>query len=199
MPMYQSIREYPACDHMVAVVEGVHYEEIAEAVVARIGYAFASLAGEQMTMTHCEHIAGQTYIGIYWDSTKSRSDDIGLRIDEVMDNAVQYVACGSPVRKTDRAGAGTKGTQLLDGLGLTLVDIYVDGEEGTGEPFTKDTITVVETPKLPFWCVYEDDGEMETVAFATAETRKTFMDELVDADLTILAYGIGEIEFLLPS
>lgn len=36
---------------------------------------------------------------------------------KVTDTLSEYVQHGTPVRKTDRAGAGTKGTRLVDGFG----------------------------------------------------------------------------------
>jgi hypothetical protein len=48
------------------------------------------------------------------DMTKSRRDDIDMALDGLCD----HVADGSPVRKTDKAGPGTKGTRAVDGTGM---------------------------------------------------------------------------------
>jgi hypothetical protein len=45
-------------------------------------------------------------------------------LEEMLPSIVKH---GSQVRKTDRAGAGTKGTRLVEGLGADLqVTIYYD-------------------------------------------------------------------------
>lgn len=46
------------------------------------------------------------------DSTKSRRDDIG----DVLPELWQMLRDGTPVRKTDRAGVGTRGTRKSEGL-----------------------------------------------------------------------------------
>ena len=58
-----------------------------------------------------------------YDSTKSRRDDpdfLGAFI-----RAVEYIHNGTPIRKTDRAGVGTKGTSLVKGIGPCEVTFWV--------------------------------------------------------------------------
>lgn len=57
-----------------------------------------------------------------YDSTKCRSDDP----DEVeaICRASRYVKEGSPIRKTDRAGRGTAGTRLCQGLGDAVTALF---------------------------------------------------------------------------
>jgi hypothetical protein len=50
------------------------------------------------------------------DLTKSARDDVG----DVTGALRDFVAEGSPVRSTDRAGAGTKGTRKHEGLGSSF-------------------------------------------------------------------------------
>lgn len=49
-----------------------------------------------------------TNVFVFWlDSTKSRRDDIF----DALDLLAEYLSEGTPIRKTDRAGVGTKGTR----------------------------------------------------------------------------------------
>lgn len=50
------------------------------------------------------------------DSTKSRRDDIGDALPELW----EILRDGTPIRKTDRKGPGTKGTRAVEGLGCDL-------------------------------------------------------------------------------
>lgn len=52
----------------------------------------------------------------YADSTKSCSDDIIIAFEEFYALLDIMVREGSPVRKTNNAGPGTKGTRLIEGL-----------------------------------------------------------------------------------
>ena len=58
---------------------------------------------------------GLTIVRFAYDSTKATSDDRDAL--EAFCVACEMVVDGSPIRKTDRAGAGTKGTRLCEGLG----------------------------------------------------------------------------------
>lgn len=73
------------------------------------------------------------------DTTKSRSDDIGMALEEFEEDLPVMFEQGSPVRKTDRAGAGTKGTRLVEGFGDTTpsFEIYADDvwDNGYEEPW----------------------------------------------------------------
>jgi len=51
-----------------------------------------------------------------------------MALEEFEDTLPTMINEGSPVRKTDRAGAGTKGTRLVEGMhepGLTF-EVYYD-------------------------------------------------------------------------
>ena len=58
---------------------------------------------------------GQLFI-IHTDSTKSRHDDWTM----YMDSLWTILQSGSPIRKTDRKGPGTKGTRAVEGLGCDI-------------------------------------------------------------------------------
>lgn len=61
------------------------------------------------------------------DSTKSQRDDLGEGFDDFENSVGDLVKRGSPVRKTDRGGAGTKGTRAIDGFGDDFkVEIFYD-------------------------------------------------------------------------
>ncbi len=47
------------------------------------------------------------------DTTKSRRDDVAWAFE---DDCIPMLVEGTPVRKTDRAGAGTKGTRAVEGI-----------------------------------------------------------------------------------
>jgi len=73
------------------------------------------------------------------DTTKSRHDDVGDALANFEDRLPAMLIEGSPVRSTNRAGAGTQGTRLVDGIGdqdLSL-GVYYDSvyevDHGTTE------------------------------------------------------------------
>lgn len=95
-------------------------------VAGCIGYALRQeLAGEEMTEPYVIQSvrAGQTILLFGYDSTKSRRDDPDF--DRAFELAGRYIVEGSPLRKTDRAGAGTKGTRLVSGIGKCRVEFAV--------------------------------------------------------------------------
>ena len=63
------------------------------------------------------------------DTTKTRSDDLGAALERFEAGLDHIVQAGSPVRTTNRAGEGTKGTRLVEGFneaGLTFELFYDD-------------------------------------------------------------------------
>jgi hypothetical protein len=64
-----------------------------------------------------------TVIYYGYDSTKSRRDD--CHTVEAFELAKEYIRDGSPIRMTDRAGAGTRGTRLCPGIGEVGVTFSV--------------------------------------------------------------------------
>lgn len=66
---------------------------------------------------------GKTIARFGYDNTKTRSDDPDEARAFCL--AAQYIREGSPVRKTDRAGVGTKGTRLCEGIGSVSVAFWV--------------------------------------------------------------------------
>ncbi|WP_295822399.1 hypothetical protein [uncultured Deinococcus sp.] len=91
-----------------------------------IGYALRqTLAGEDLSDPVTVILRGASTLITYWyDSTKSRRDDPdhegALRL------AARYIVEGSPIRTTNRAGAGTQGTRLVSGIGPCTVTFDVD-------------------------------------------------------------------------
>lgn len=99
-------------------------EEI-DRVSGCLGYAFrAALAGEGLSSAEVE-ISDLTGMVLEWgyDSTKCRRDDPDFAAAFAL--AKQYIGEGTPVRKTDRAGAGTRGTRLVEGIGPSRVSFWV--------------------------------------------------------------------------
>jgi hypothetical protein len=104
--------------------EAVHFAGL-------VGYAYRStIAGEPIGMG--ERDTPYSLV-VSSDMTKTRRDDLGMALEEFEDTLPVVVRDGSPVRKTDRAGAGTKGTRLIEGMGKDLrFEIYYD--QATGHP-----------------------------------------------------------------
>lgn len=96
-----------------------------------LGYALRqSLAGEDLSepSVFClrDHPADThqvTVLEYAYDSTKSQRDDPDFAA--AFDLAQEYVMSGSPVRTTNRAGAGSKGTRLVDGIAPCLLAFQV--------------------------------------------------------------------------
>lgn len=91
-----------------------------------IGYKYATtVRGEQMP--HPVRDSPCSFV-IHADTTKSTSDDLGMAMEKFEDDFKFMLQYGSPQRTTDRAGAGTKGTRLVKGMGnyAPNLDIYYD-------------------------------------------------------------------------
>lgn len=91
-----------------------------------IGYRYAAtVRGERLPDP--ERDSPYSFV-LSTDTTKSRSDDLGIALEDFEEDLDGFVHAGSPVRTTDRAGAGTKGTRLVDGLGDPdlHIEIYYD-------------------------------------------------------------------------
>ena len=79
------------------------------------GYGWrAEVRGE--SLGHPVRVDESTFV-VLADSTKSRSDDVGEAMARFAGALPTLVSEGTPVRKTDRAGAGTAGTRAIDGMG----------------------------------------------------------------------------------
>lgn len=63
---------------------------------------------------------------VYQDATKTFSDDSGAAYDRFEEALPDLMREGSPVRKTDRAGVGTRGTRLLEGVPDVNISIWYD-------------------------------------------------------------------------
>ena len=79
-----------------------------------LGYAYrAEVRGEPLGDP--ERDSPYSFV-VYADTTKSSSDDLGIALEGFEESLPEMFADGSPIRKTDRAGAGTKGTRLVEGF-----------------------------------------------------------------------------------
>jgi hypothetical protein len=84
---------------------------------ALLGYIWRGpMSGEFDNGYWHEVIPGHLYV-FELDTTKSQRDDV---ID-VWDSVKGLLVEGTPVRKTDRSGPGTKGTRAHEGLGPVLL------------------------------------------------------------------------------
>jgi hypothetical protein len=97
-------------------------------LVGCVGYALKEVVrGEEADHLKTTHdvLRNRTRVHIGYDSTKTRSDDPDFA--EAERKIKQYICEGTPLRKTNRAGEGTKGTRLVEGLeGVTPEQIIVE-------------------------------------------------------------------------
>jgi hypothetical protein len=113
---------------LIIKVDGLLDDEEVERSVGILGYALSPVRGEEVLLDSVTRKKTTTYIKVNWDSTKSRSDDLGDRIFEIRHNFSDYMKEGTPIRTTDRAGKGTRGTRLLSGIGFNA-DIMLEVSE----------------------------------------------------------------------
>lgn len=112
-------------------------DEEARRVAQLVGYRYAAtVAGEPLGWPDRD---SPRSICVSADSTKTRRDDVNQAFEEFEDDLDAFLVEGSPVRTTNRAGAGTKGTRLVEGLGdpdLKIQVYYdtVDVEQAVGAP-----------------------------------------------------------------
>ena len=99
-------------------------EELSRASGA-IGYSLRIyMAGEELGDPQVTSAPGAPTVALYaYDATKARRTD--PNIFEALKVAVGYIAEGSPVRRSDRAGIGTRGTRLVEGIGPVAVTFAV--------------------------------------------------------------------------
>ncbi len=83
-------------------------------VAGLMGYAYrATVASEPLGVP--ERDTPYSFV-VSADTTKSARDDLGVALQAFEDMLPTMIDEGSSVRKTDRAGAGTKGTRLVEGM-----------------------------------------------------------------------------------
>ena len=138
--------------------EGVEYRRLSakEGTFPDAPYSFRLQFGKELTPQQAQHIGalfGYGYsttggegsgpaeqdqpnsVVISADTTKGRAYK---RLDDFLEKIPELINDGSPVRKTDRAGEGTKGTRLVKGMGdLGYIEIYADSISSTKETLTK--------------------------------------------------------------
>ncbi len=103
--------------------------EEARHLAGLMGYAYRStVAGE--SLGDVQRDTAYSFI-VSADTTKSSRDDLGMALEDFEQQYPAIVKTGSPVRKTDRSGPGTKGTSLVpafddDSIELELYydDVY---------------------------------------------------------------------------
>ncbi len=89
-------------------------DDEARHVAGAMGYAYrATVAGDPLGMP--ERDTPYSFV-VSADTTKSARDDLGMALEAFEDMMPTMIDEGSSVRKTDRAGAGTKGTRLVEGM-----------------------------------------------------------------------------------
>ncbi|OWL98944.1 hypothetical protein CBQ26_00360 [Deinococcus indicus] len=106
------------------------HEEALRAAGA-LGYALARMNGESLgDPVSLIFTPASTYLTFHFDSTKCRRSSYSF--EEAFRDAAAYIETGTPVRKSDRAGRGTKGTRLIDGIGAVSLTILLDVDVDAG-------------------------------------------------------------------
>lgn len=118
--------QYPGTPYAIRIQANreLSFEE-AQRLAGLTGYAYRStVAGERLSNPELD--SPNSFI-VAADTTKSARDDLGMALADFEDSLPSLTKEGTPVRKTDRKGPGTKGTRLVDGLGDDLeIEIYYD-------------------------------------------------------------------------
>lgn len=84
-------------------------------VAQLMGYAYReTVVGESLGSPVAD---GTNSFYVEADTTKTRRDELGQGLSEFEERLLLRILKGSPVRKTNRAGEGTKGTRLIPPLG----------------------------------------------------------------------------------
>lgn len=95
--------------------------EEAQKVAQLFGYAYAKTGGERGN--HFEQDSPNSIV-VYADTTKAGSYE---SVDRFIEELPDVLKEGTPIRKTNKAGAGTMGTRLVDGFDdLGYVELYAD-------------------------------------------------------------------------
>lgn len=85
-------------------------------VTGALNYAMATYVGvEELTATRVVH--GKTYSIMEFDTDSRERRRTAPDYSEAFREAERFIREGSPVRKTNRAGVGTEGTRLCEGIG----------------------------------------------------------------------------------
>lgn len=97
----------------------------AKHLAQHLGYTYrATVAGE--SISDPQQDTPHSFI-VYADTTKTARDDIGMAIEKLEEDYPHIIQNGSPLRTTDRAGAGTKGTRLIEPVDQDIqVSFYYD-------------------------------------------------------------------------
>lgn len=90
-----------------------------------LGYALARMNGESLGEPESVTFGDETVLEFLFDSTKCHRSSYSF--EEALTQAAWYIMDGTPIRSTNRAGPGTMGTRLIDGLGDVPVSIALDG------------------------------------------------------------------------
>jgi hypothetical protein len=88
-----------------------------------VGYAQRSELRGYEPISHAYRDGPNSFV-VYQDPTKSSSDDIGMAYERFEDALPRIVSEGTAIRKTNRAGAGTKDTRAIEGLPGVEISIW---------------------------------------------------------------------------
>lgn len=119
------------------------------------GYSYAT-AGRGEGISSPERDSARSFI-IGADTTKGR---VYRNLDVFEDNLDTFIREGSPVRKTDRSGPGTKGTRLVEGLGdkAPKIELYYDNIWEQSPPDVKTSQDIPTVREFDLEKLYEEQG-----------------------------------------
>ena len=133
-PAWTPVKDPEALFQGFYEIRAVCDRRLAEEEISRmsgcLGYALRStLAGEDLSDPSIFRLFDDrgscafTVLEYSYDSTKSRRDDPDFAL--AFDMAQTMIFSGSPMRTTDRAGIGTKGSRLVEGIENCNITFYV--------------------------------------------------------------------------
>lgn len=97
----------------------VNDEELGQ-LCSLLGFRFRSTVGGE-GLEWPDRLSDDTFV-IVTDSTKGNMNHFG----EFHDGLNDFIVTGTDIRKTNRAGEGTKGTRAIEGMKDLKVDFYAD-------------------------------------------------------------------------
>ncbi|GGB68750.1 hypothetical protein [Deinococcus soli (ex Cha et al. 2016)] len=96
-----------------------------------LGYALAKMNGETLgEPVSMVFTPASTYLTFWFDSTKCHRSSYSF--EEAFAEAARMIEQGTPVRTTNRAGAGTAGTRLVQGIGPVALTLSLDVDVDAG-------------------------------------------------------------------
>lgn len=108
-----------------------------------LGYALAKMNGETLSdPVSLIFTPASTYLTFWFDSTKCHRNSHSF--EEAFTEAAAYIEQGTPVRRSNRAGPGTQGTRLIQGIGPVALTLSLDVDVDAGPRPTPPAISAAQ-------------------------------------------------------